>query len=998
MTAAPPTQPGRRQGLLFSATVLAVVATLVAGVVVVARQPDSTPRAEAQQLQVGVDAPRLAIEGETVPVTISATGPDPLQLVELWAGSQMVDSLDFDGLETATSLTLHWAAFEPGRVSLQARAFDTQGRVGASNTTIVQIAPAPVAHVVDDPEGSSLAEIAEQEGVGPEVVADLDPAADPDETLEPGSIVFFPPLTPPDQPPQDDAGDVSIDDAVLRIGDPVDGVFLYLTFADQVLRVPADPSELIPGSGSVFDLSPFLPPLPEGDIAVEVWGRSGDRVALLANLVVAASDLLAPATDLVAFREIWPTDITVPVRSLTATDAETVELEWSSTVPHDGARWFLSTRKPGPAMALMPTGVLQSGLAEPQDGLRRFSIDLAANTTPRMRLAPIFSSPISEPTADTVTGTDGTGLPDFSVLPRLDPPGTTWAWVVPVDAAGQPVGPPSQPVRIIITEAPFDPSDAPPFDVLSIEVVVPPAPNQALANCVRIVSQTPPFPTGVGVGFYLNPDGSTVLRGSGGTKITGTLPYTLDQMGRALYPFTACPGERGNFQWGSVGCGADPFCHISKGLADLGAAAQAFANFLVDLTNYVADAYNELKAWAIAQVASAICPSAVSGPCKTMIEIAVDALLTSVGVPPTMPNFNDLAEVAKGELIDLAMDQLGVGSVCDAVAQAGTGKSCGELATELQNLDACSFAPKGQEDKCRNLVDLAKNVCEFTTDRDECALLTTNAQALIEEGLEVAVDQSIEAIKAQVSRASMASLGFFIPTYGEHHCGWGGPNRDQVICPPQKSAELPVPGLPGTVQVYETPPGCHIGSSGQDSGKVVCSYPPGEIVAVPEPLGTRQPMEVKVRLARNDNPLPDDFACGPIYATATTITPRGAIGQPYLPASSAFPSENRFLPGFYGQSVWLSEPNPHVEIPDDKKPPPATGLIEDAITAALIEEAATALSGPRPTNEWKYLLEEGSFVSIVVYGQCIPKTYGEGAYGVVGVIPPPQPRIMPGEP
>jgi hypothetical protein len=212
-----------------------------------------------------------------------------------------------------------------------------------------------------------------------------------------------------------------------------------------------------------------------------------------------------------------------------------------------------------------------------------------------------------------------------------------------------------------------------------------------------------------------------------------------------------------------------------------------------------------------------------------------------------------------------------------------------------------------------------------------------------------------------------------------------------VICPPWSPEDDGLP-LPFGGE-DETPPGCHIGTFGQDDGRVVCSFPPGEIVAIPEPLGLRQPIEVKVILARNDNPLPDDFACGPISAVATTITPFGAAGKPYLPASTEFPSKSLFFADLYRATMFLSEPNPHVQIPDDQKPPPPTGVIAEALA-----EAEGVADFGLASGEWRYLLEAGSYVSIAVYGECIPKSHPDGYLGIAGVIPPPQPRINPGAP
>ncbi|HKY61561.1 MAG TPA: hypothetical protein VJP59_11175, partial [Gemmatimonadota bacterium] len=465
----------------------------------------------------------------------------------------------------------------------------------------------------------------------------------------------------------------------------------------------------------------------------------------------------------------------------------------------------------------------------------------------------------------------GVSVAEHAPTGPIDAPMDFYIRVIPTKN-GQPAGPPSNVVVAhyipgpdpaqeaaskAISEWSYSQNPPPLFDVLKIDAEIPPAPNPELASCVRIVSETPPFPAGVGLGVYVNPDGSTVPRGGGGTKITGTLPYTLDQSGLALYPFTACPGEKGNFQWGSVGCDPlDPFCNAGELLGDAAEAAIDAGEFLVGLANGVAEAYNELKAWAIDQVASVVCPESVGGECKTLINVGVDILLTSVGVPPTMPNFSDLANLAKGELVDLALDQLGVGAACDAVATAGTGKSCGELASQLHELDACTLAPKGQEDNCRKLLKDAEVACKLAANSSQCKILTTNAQDLVKAGFSEVYDQSIAAIEQQVTQASLEALGFHSPAYSgaaqNHYCHWekgGSIYGYRVVCPPDTYSKVKgtVEGL-FKVTPGQSVPGCSLGTFGQDEGKVMCSYPPRHTAAIPEPLGGLQPIQVDVWL------------------------------------------------------------------------------------------------------------------------------------------------------
>jgi hypothetical protein len=77
------------------------------------------------------------------------------------------------------------------------------------------------------------------------------------------------------------------------------------------------------------------------------------------------------------------------------------------------------------------------------------------------------------------------------------------------------------------------------------------------------------------------------------------------------------------------------------------------------------------------------------------------------------------------------------------------------------------------------------------------------------------------------------------------------------------------------------------------------------------------------------------------------------------------------------------------------KPPPPTGMMGEIIGAAVGEAIAGSTFA---SSEWKYLLEEGSYVAVTIWGECIPKTGLDGPYGIAGVIPPPLPRMTPGVP
>lgn len=933
-------------------------------------------------LQVVAEAPTLAFVDGELTVTMTAAGPDPITTVELWVDGELEQTE-----QTTAALIGHEIAWTPdtkGWSSIEVKVIDAQGNTASSPPVAVNLLePAGQPHVVGGPESESVDEVASALGITPAELLTGNPGLDPGRVFGPGSLVY-PPMAPAPIPNFGDPS-VSINDGVLSVAG-ANGIFLYLTQDGVSRRVPDDPSKLLRTTRGRVLLGPHLPPLDDGDVEVEVWARR-DGVELLAELVLPAHEFATPVTDLHALLEL-PFMESIPVKHLKATDEDVVEFVWSANQPYDGVAWFIASTNPGSNGKLQPNGVLQFGQAQGNGG--KFTIDLSLNTPPKVSPQAASAGGVVEVLAPftTTSTTTPTPLELGSLKGLLDSLGSTWVWVVPIDAEGSWAGPPSDVVELEVLPAPYDPADNPPFDVVSVNLELPPAPNPGLANCVRVVSEHPPFPVAVGFSFYLNPDGTTQRKGYGAATVTGTLPYPMGADGRAIYPFTACPGEEGNFQWGDTSCGLNPLCHLSKAGESLSEAAIAFGEFLGDLAGKAVEAYNELKAWAVKQVTDTLCPDAVAGPCATLIEIGVDVLLTTVGVPPTLPEFDDLAAAAKGELVDVALDQLGVGSACDAVATAGTGKTCGELASQLDDLDACTFAPKGQEENCRQLVASAELICQEAINAAQCTTLSNSARDLVEKGYGVVIDESIDAISSQVTNASLESIGF--PTQwwpwggGDpgHGCWWGGPPAYNIVCPPTTKL------MAGFGQ---TPQGCHLGNFGQDDGKTVCALPPADIDVVPEPRGEFRPIVVKVILKRNDNPMPEDFACGPLTAQVTTLNQQGASGQPYLPATKSFPGGGGILgTGLHVVHLVLSEPNTSILIPAEKKPPnPLEDLFGDI--------AGDFLGASTPTSDWKHLLSAGSLAGVKVSGDCIQEAQGGGDFGVAGIIPDALPRISPGE-
>lgn len=768
---------------------------------------------------------------------------------------------------------------------------------------------------------------------------------------------------------------LTLDQGVLKLGSPVDGVFLYVSHGGASYRVPPDPAELITGDGSTFDLRPFLPLRPMSEVVVEIWSRRGATVRRLGTQVLGPQAILSPQTSL---HGLWKAPFLpepVPTTQLAALSNGSAEFAWSSTVAHSGVRWFLARTKPGPATVLSPVGVVQTGTTNVDGSDGRFSIDLRSNEVPSV--VPLTLDKVGDAMAFADLPVAGGG-PSRSLPVHVDAPGTTWVWAIPIGAAGNPVGPPSNVVKLVIKPAPYDPTIAPPYDVVDVKVTIPPAPNPALRGCVRIVSETPGFPIFLnGLGVYL--DGKLVP--AGGSTVKNALPYTLENW-LAVYPFTACPGEQKTYEFGG-GADGDFLGDIGITIAD---GLTSGAEFVVDIVNWASETYQELKHSVISAVADVLCPSQVHSECETLITVAVDVMLTSVGIPPSLPNFGELANAAKGELVNLALDQLGVSEACDAVATSATGKTCGEVAVALSEQDACALAPQGKQQQCQNYVAGAALLCSSLTDHAACELATANARDLVEAGMGEAYDLAVQMSQDQVTAAMYGALTGMPASYylsAKHGCAWGGPQGTTVICPQ--------PGL-----FEPLPTGCNYANSyGKDT--VVCTKPPPVRVATPEPRGHQQPIRVDVAIQRNGKRLPEDFHCGPISAIATTITPTGAVGQPYLAAASMtdITYDHSFDAGWVQQqhfTLWLHEPNPFVEIEPDKLPV-KPGWIND------VEEFVNDMfPGAANSSLWQELLVPGSLVGVKVWGDCIGEVNaGKDSLGVVGVVGPPLPRIKAGE-
>jgi hypothetical protein len=112
---------------------------------------------------------------------------------------------------------------------------------------------------------------------------------------------------------------------------------------------------------------------------------------------------------------------------------------------------------------------------------------------------------------------------------------------------------------------------------------------------------------------------------------------------------------------------------ISDFFSDIG-------SFFAKLVNWVSNAYNNLKTGLINIVVSAL-PSDLQGPLRTALTAMVDYGLASMGIPPTLPNFDDLASMGTDYLASVAMQQAGIPA--DSLLEYGAEELADKIGSSL---------------------------------------------------------------------------------------------------------------------------------------------------------------------------------------------------------------------------------------------------------------------------------------------------------------------------
>ena len=147
-------------------------------------------------------------------------------------------------------------------------------------------------------------------------------------------------------------------------------------------------------------------------------------------------------------------------------------------------------------------------------------------------------------------------------------------------------------------------------------------------------------------------------------------PFTPFSVGTKL-DFTPQP-EKDQSWW------EDAWDAISDFFGDL-------VGFVADIANWVSSTYNNLKSGLIKMVVAnlPLIPDEFRGYLETAITAMVDYGLASIGIPPTLPNFDELSGMGVDYLAAVAMEQAGIPA--DELATRGVAALADGIETSMKS-------------------------------------------------------------------------------------------------------------------------------------------------------------------------------------------------------------------------------------------------------------------------------------------------------------------------
>ncbi|HSB90317.1 MAG TPA: LysM domain-containing protein [Anaerolineales bacterium] len=546
--------------------------------------------------------------------------------------------------------------------------------------------------------------------------------------------------------------DFKIANGTITPNQPVEKIFLYVSVDDaHYQRIPANEHDYLVSPSGTFDVKPLLQPLLDQSgldqikVNMEVWAWRGGSLVFLGSyygkLTVSDSGpQLTPSssTELQAVDYVYLSK-KFYTQSFAITSAQLSnvrEFHWTTSVPGvTYALWQVSTQAFPPGTSLNPPGLIHQGVSS------------VTNGTFSLRFQDYFTS--SQSGGGGLFGDAGDlfdGAQDwFDSLQGKKPPTQTFnlfqprfflVRVIPMtgspllgDSAAQIAGPASIPVFVYYQWAgnPYKPGlepNGPVYQatILSFTPLQPADPDYhacfvstfEVRDCHNVI------PGAYQVNSY-NVGNGAVVNGKAITpaqfqQCTLIVPKGQESCG---CPGVSCSGS-------SSSCGEISLDGFSDCLSDFGSWA---AGALQDAYNFVSGWYNKavafVKEWAAklnplciqAKMAAAqfggdtVTEGDVEDVCQAATDIAVTAVQIYFGIPPSLPNFDQIMDEGLDYAISITATQLGIDCNPQCVALLKKGFSAAASGENLYQagLDVGASMAAGKlgfpcDAQCQNIV------------------------------------------------------------------------------------------------------------------------------------------------------------------------------------------------------------------------------------------------------------------------------------------------------
>ncbi|MDW8325939.1 MAG: LysM domain-containing protein [Anaerolineales bacterium] len=629
-------------------------------------QADRMPEFEAQAVTIlspagGETYPFFA----SLPVLVAAvSGKAEIVMQELLVNGKVVATQRGEEIRAV----MHWLANRPGRNTLQVRIQTSDGKTLLSETVEVNISPKPVGFdiLAETKGGETLAGLAGQYGLDPQKVADYNPgvAVGLNDPLPAGLVLRLPvePVIPPDvlaefapevAQAQETGQSLASPTIFLPPPQPVldpslpplfDKVYYYLSLnGGPWSRVPRLPGEFITPTYGMFNLDEVLQGVvsapAQGTLRAEIdaWGWSGGTLLYIGRFekVFVAESGREPFVVLAGQLDICdlPSSNCAQGFGNFGNEALTYEggvyeLRWAPPPGAEGGVWQVSRWPFDEACAPDPVGVFRSGGVEITGLQTFFKVDFPAPGQDA------YSIPIFQPGVGNVS-LSSTWFPQTYYV-RVLPVFNGAVKCVPSNTVTLTVDPSTRPEVTIIAPTPQPAAPTPPlvFDVEIVNFKPIDFPDWKFYYCVVIVENP----------FY-EKKAKVVDGWLGG-------PYIVD--GKVTLLEYIKPG--------TVLC-PKPYVYQEPPFLE------QVGEFLKDVINKISEVYAILKGLVVKLVVKAIplCYASefveaykeeIDSVCNAAAEAIVSAAMAYVGLPPSLPNYEQLKETAKGKLTELAIQQL----------------------------------------------------------------------------------------------------------------------------------------------------------------------------------------------------------------------------------------------------------------------------------------------------------------------------------------------------